>query len=167
MYFREARFEKIFLFPQKTKIILSKLEVNNKLLWYFIWSKYFKQNTEITKIISGGKKWNWYTVSKFFQRLITLQLIQGTVSHRQNINCFALNWLKVFKNCFATARQAAIWQNTPVFSWSMNHIYVNFSKPSLSTEKMNISIGIFSIDENTQLRCLQKLKALYSALETL
>lgn len=58
-------------------------------------------------------------------------------------------------------------QKTPVFSWSMNHIYLNFSKPSLSTEKMNISIGIFSINENTQLRCLQKLKALYSALETL
>lgn len=53
MYFRGKQVweDLIFLFPHKTKIILSKLEVNDKLLWYFIWSKYFKQNTETTKII--------------------------------------------------------------------------------------------------------------------
>lgn len=120
--------------------------MNDKLLWYFIWSKYFKQNTEITEIIIylGGKKKKLVHSFQIFPKTNhTSADSRNCVSHRQNINCYALNWLKVFKNCFETARQAVIQQKTPVFSWSMNHIYLNFSKPSLSTEKRNISIGIF------------------------
>lgn len=57
--------DSIFLFPHKTKLILSRLEANYKLLGYFIWRKYFQQNTEITEIIiylGEKKKKETYTV---------------------------------------------------------------------------------------------------------
>lgn len=73
-----------FLFPHMTKIILSKLEANYKLLGYFIWRKYFQQNTEITEIIMylGKKKRRKLLHScLIFPKTNQLQLIQGTVFH--------------------------------------------------------------------------------------